>query len=88
MQQGTDLILGIQASHGLFGVGASNTHYLDKCVFVEVKKNAAGKITRYVLRWLSKKSEDWDIFAQWGTTAAERTSLEEITDSCICLTRS
>ena len=72
----------------MFGVGASNTHYLDKCVFVEVMKNELGEITRYVLRWLSKKSEDWDIFSQWSGTAKERTSLEEITDSCICLTRS
>ena len=75
-----------QASHGLFGVGASNTHYMDKCVLVRVVKDE-GELVYYDLVWISKIN-DYKLFAEHASTAKERMSLDEITDTCLCLTRS
>ena len=70
-------------------MGAGNTHYLDKCVLViATATDAAGRVTCWQLHWLSKKGEDWKEFAAHGHTLAERRTPEEVTGTCLCLTRS
>ena len=78
----------MQCSLGFFGVGPNHNHYLDKCVLVVVLEfDIADKPARFQVRWLNKES-DWRVFKTFAATAKDRSSVDEITDTCLCLTRS
>ena len=79
----------------MFGVGASNNFYLDKCVLVISPGDTTDMLTEmygpgcdhWRVIFLEKKT-DWRIFSQYANTARVRDGPADLTGTCLCLTRS